>query len=140
MKASSVLLIGLALVVAMIAACSGGGGSPYGNDPAGPTNPNPGAGTVHEVHLTSSLEFAPASVTVARGAKVRWINDVDIRHTITPDNPNQQGAWTERAPSSAGVALEHTFERAGETYNYHCELHGGMKGVIRVSADADPGY
>ena len=137
MNTSGFVRTGLAILVAAgAAACSGGGDSSYGNGPTGPKR----SGSAPEVHLTSGLKFAPGTLTVAPGTKVRWVNDASIPHTITPENPNQKGVWSKQTTSSSGNVFEHTFSEAGQTYSYRCDVHNGMTGTIQVSASSDPGY
>lgn len=91
-----------------------------------------GGGTTVVTVRLSGTSFTPSDITIAPGTTVRWVVD-DGSHTITPDNPNQPGAWTSVAVS-AGQTFEHTFTVAGQTYNYHCIPHRslGMVGVVRV--------
>lgn len=100
--------------------------------------PQPPSSGVVEIHLTAGSAFSPASVTIAPGTTVRWINDAAIDHTITPQNSSQPGVWQRQTTSTQGVVFEHTFQQAGQTYRYRCEPHSanfdsGMVGVIIVS-------
>jgi plastocyanin len=85
------------------------------------------------VHLTDNFRFFPSEVTLPRGARIRWVNDVAMAHTITPGNAGQAGAWASQGISAAGATFEHTFATAGN-FPYHCIPHqgGGMTGTIRV--------
>lgn len=90
-----------------------------------------------EVHL-SGTSFQPSTVTIAAGTTVRWINDANISHTVTPENPSQSGVWQERSTSTQGVVFEHTFTVPNQTYRYRCLPHSsnfenGMVGVITVT-------
>lgn len=133
------------LVVALsIAACSGGddgtgpgeagqggGGTPGGGNSGGQVL----SGTV-EIRM-SGASFSPSDVVITRGTVVRWRNEAGIYHTITPENATQAGVWQRQETSTAGVALEHTFDTAAQTYRYRCEPHSGsftqgMVGSIRV--------
>jgi len=89
---------------------------------------------VVEIHLTSSRTFSPDSVEISTGTTVRWINDADIFHTITPRDANQNGVWSRQTTSNQGETFEHTFTVAGEIYDYFCEPHEsqGMTGKIVV--------
>lgn len=89
----------------------------------------PSSGLV-EVRLTSGLTFSPSQVTIQPGTTVRWVNDVAMFHTITPQGHSE---WVEGTVSAAGDAFEHTFETAGE-FPYFCSPHvgAGMTGVITV--------
>lgn len=76
--------------------------------------------------------FSPATVTVAIGGSVRWVNAQPIAHTITPDNPSQPGVWAnQNIPAQQGFSFSHTFNTAG-SYRYHCTLHAGMTGTVNV--------
>lgn len=87
---------------------------------------------VVEIRLTTGDRFAPDDVTISPGTTVRWINDSNMLHTVTPDDPEQPGVWTAASTSSQGVVLEHTFTVDGETYDYHCEPHLGVGMVGRI--------
>jgi plastocyanin len=114
-----------AIGVLVSGGCSGGGGG--GGGGGGPTGPS---GTV-EVHATSSNRFSPATVTIARGTKVQWVADNTAGHTVTPDNPTQAGVFASADIGTAGAQFEYTFNTAGD-FNYHCAVHAGMTGVVRV--------
>lgn len=90
-----------------------------------------------EIHL-SGTSFQPSTVTIAAGTTVRWINDANVSHTITPENSSQAGVWQERSTSTQGVVFEHTFSVSNQTYRYRCVPHSsnfesGMVGVITVT-------
>jgi plastocyanin len=70
--------------------------------------------------------YAPETITVQRGATVRWVNDDDDPHTVTSDKDafaspgmDKRDAWT------------FTFAAPG-TYPYHCALHPTMTGTVVV--------
>lgn len=84
---------------------------------------------VVEIHLTSSLTFDPSDVTISTGTTVRWINDADIMHTVTPRDHSE---WQRVELDRSGETFEHTFETAGE-FDYFCEPHEStMQGTITV--------
>lgn len=111
----------------------GGGGSP-GTPPTGPGNPPPPATNTVTVQ---SASFSPASITVAKGATVRWTWDTCtggdvygtgqtcVAHNVTFDAANasvtqERGSWSR------------TFADAG-TFNYLCTIHGAsMSGKVIV--------
>jgi len=93
---------------------------------------SPNGGEVVEIRLTTGDRFAPDDVSISPGTTVRWINDSNMLHTVTPDDPEQPGVWTATSTSSQGVVLEHTFTVEGETYDYHCEPHLGVGMVGRI--------
>jgi plastocyanin len=113
----------VAFAAILLSGCSSGG------DPAGPPGDN-----VVEIRLTTGLRFSPADVTIDPGTSVRWVNDASMLHTVTPDSPGQAGVWAAAQRATPGIVLTHTFNTAGQVYNYHCDPHlaDGMVGVIRV--------
>lgn len=94
-----------------------------------PTDPDNGD-DVTVINLTSSLTFSPDDVTISPGTTVRWVNQADIAHTVTPDGHSE---WTRWTTTTSGESFEHTFDTEG-TFEYFCEPHldDGMTGVIRV--------
>ena len=87
----------------------------------------PADSTGPTVHIKNFM-FVPASVTVAPGATVTFVNDDDEPHTVTS---------TIKAFDSEGLdthqAFKQTFAKAG-TYMYFCEVHPYMHGTVIVKA------
>jgi plastocyanin len=88
------------------------------------------------INLTAGNRFSPDDVQITAGTRVRWVNDVTMLHTVTPDNTAQPGVWARAVLQNAGQTFEHVFTVAGQTYTYHCEPHQGegMTGRIVVVA------
>lgn len=70
--------------------------------------------------------FRPASVSVQRGTRVRWVNAGTLTHTTTSNT----GIWDERL--SPGDTFTRRFRRAG-TFRFHCSIHAEMTGTIIVT-------
>ena len=70
--------------------------------------------------------FAPASVTIARGTKVKWVNAGSLTHTTTANG----GAWDETL--DPGEKFVRKFRRAG-TFAFHCSIHPSMTGTVTVT-------
>lgn len=85
---------------------------------------------VVEIRLTSGNRFDPSSVTISPGTRVRWVNDIDRYHTITPDGHSE---WSRVEIDNADEVFTHTFNNTGE-FDYFCEPHQseGMIGTITV--------
>jgi plastocyanin len=60
------------------------------------------------------------------GDSVTWINNDSTTHTSTSDG----GTW-DSGSIAPGRAFSQRFSAAG-TFPYHCTLHPGMVGTIRV--------
>ena len=121
MKTKSILA---ALVIAL-AACSGAGG--YGTTaPPPPPPPPPPNGTVNAL---PSLAFNPRQVTIDAGQNVTF-DFGSIAHNVIFDN---RAATTpaDIVGTNVNESISRTFTTAG-TYNYHCNIHPGMAGVIVV--------
>jgi plastocyanin len=78
-----------------------------------------------------ATSFSPKEVTVTKGSTIHWVNAAAITHTITPDNAGQAGVWAAQTVSGSGTAFDHTFDDTG-TYAYHCTIHAGMTGTVKV--------
>lgn len=70
--------------------------------------------------------FSPATMTVAPGTTVTWVNREDATHTVTADDKSFDSGKLD-----TGKTFTHTFNTAG-TYPYHCEIHYGMSGQVVV--------
>jgi plastocyanin len=71
------------------------------------------------------LKFEPATVAVARGDTVVWLNKDPFPHTVTA-----RGAFDSHE-IAAGKAWKYTPSKAG-TFEYVCTLHPNMKGTLSV--------
>jgi hypothetical protein len=80
--------------------------------------------------MTDALTFAPARVTVGRGAEVAWDNASSVAHDVTADLSGYFGNGT---PGGVGPGQTYraTFPQAGR-FGYSCSLHDGMRGTVVV--------
>lgn len=85
-----------------------------------------------EVFARDDLTFSQADLTIAPGTTVRWVNQGQMLHTVTPDGHDE---WQEATLASNGETFTHTFETEG-TFEYYCQPHlaQGMVGTITVQA------
>ena len=131
----------------LVAACGGSG--PTG----GGGNPTPGVENVimNDNAGAAPYTFAPATLTVKVGTRVKWTNNGSTAHTATSD-ATPQPIWNSGTVLPAGSTscppadpycqpggtpagtYQLTFNSPG-TYQYHCEVHGpqGMTGTITVT-------
>lgn len=76
--------------------------------------------------VIGNFTFSPATLTVAVGTTVTWINHDDVPHTVTA----QDHTFT-----SSGLDTDdqftHQFTAAG-TYAYYCTIHAQMTATIIV--------
>ena len=99
--------------------------------PAAPPAPAPvaaGADTVGAaavVHM-ANLAFDAKVIRVHAGAKVRWVNQDQLQHTVTAD-----GGGFDSGLIDPGHAYERVFTRPGD-YAYHCTPHPVMTGHVIV--------
>ncbi len=73
-----------------------------------------------------NFSFGPASITVAAGTTVTWINRDDIPHTVV----SADSVFKSKALDT-DEKFTYTFSKAG-TYSYFCSLHPKMTGQIVV--------
>ena len=136
----SFVLLALSLL-ALLAACGGGGTGAASTPTAAPTattaptvaptdTPTPAPTTAPAANGNSitiaNFAFAPASLTVKVGTKVTWTNNDSATHTVTA----LQGAF-DSGSLPTGQSFSFTFTKAG-TYNYHCAIHSSMTATIVV--------
>ena len=81
--------------------------------------------TMPEVKI-DNFSFGPASITVAAGTTVTWINRDDIPHTVV----SADSVFKSKALDT-DEKFTYTFSKAG-TYSYFCSLHPKMTGQIVV--------
>ncbi|MFZ0198739.1 MAG: cupredoxin family copper-binding protein [Candidatus Sulfotelmatobacter sp.] len=73
-----------------------------------------------------NFSFGPASITVAAGTTVTWVNRDDIPHTVVSSDL----VFKSKALDT-DEKFSYTFSKAG-TYSYFCSLHPKMTGQIVV--------
>ncbi len=74
-----------------------------------------------------NFNFNPSPVTVAAGARVTWVNQDDIPHTIVSTDKLFASPVLD-----TGEQFARQFKQAGE-YSYYCSIHPKMTGKVVVS-------
>ena len=87
---------------------------------ATPAAATPTTITIHE------MKFAPATVTIAAGTTVTWVNEDGSPHTVT-----DKGKVFRSAALDTKDSFSYTFATPGE-FTYFCTLHPMMVGKIVV--------
>ena len=105
-------------VITVVAQAPPGGG--------GGTTPTP-TPTTASVNIANRA-FAPASISVITGATVVWSNNDKDPHTVS-----QTGGGFNSGTFGTGASYRRTFPTAG-TFQYFCEIHPSMLGVVAVSS------
>ena len=90
------------------------------------SSPQPGA-----VVTIRTFQFQPAQLEVKAGAQVTWINQDDIRHTITSGTPETRDGRFDSSLAGKEAKFTFTFTQPG-TYTYFCDRHQHMRGQIQV--------
>jgi len=85
------------------------------------------ASATASVNATTGLQFEPPSVAITAGGTVTW-NFAGTAHNVTFDNAAPQGG---NIATIANSSVSRTFANPG-TYAYHCTIHGGMNGEVKV--------
>ncbi len=114
-RTATVALVTLSLVLPAGSTAVAGDRSPRGSE-------------VHRVKMPGSgaNRFAPATITIDRGDRVKWVNKDSVTHTTTSND----GDWD--STMSAGDSFTRRFRQEG-TFRYHCTIHPEMTGTIIVS-------
>lgn len=72
------------------------------------------------------FKFQPASITVARGTRVTWLNDDEESHAVA----SMEGVF--RSPAlNKGERFSYAFTTPG-TYHYFCAIHPYMRADVVV--------
>jgi plastocyanin len=79
--------------------------------------------------------FAPASVTVAAGTEVTWVNEDSVPHTVTTKSGP---ASFDSGQIASGASYSVIFESAG-TYSYYCIDHPQMVASVTVTGSSGGG-
>jgi plastocyanin len=77
----------------------------------------------------SDVKYKPAKLKIKKGEKVVWTNSDDRDHTVVS---HDKAKTLNSGKIGAGETWEFTFDKPG-TYEYGCEYHPRMKGVIEVT-------
>ena len=132
-----VLLVGVLVCAAALAACGGAGSSPAASAAASAAAPSeaapseaapsdsPAAGGGDAVTI-ANFAFGPASLSVAAGTTVTWTNNDSAAHTATADD----GSF-DSSSIAPGATFSQSFDTAG-TFAYHCSIHPNMTATIEV--------
>ncbi len=89
------------------------------------------AATATTVHIVN-FAFSPATVTVAPGTVVTFVNDDSEPHTVTALlRRAQQDKGFDSGGLDTGDRWTHAFTKPGR-YTYFCALHHMMHGVVIV--------
>ena len=91
------------------------------------TNQAAALSTGPTVHI-KDFAYHAATLTVAPGTTVRFVNDDGEAHTVTAADKSFDSTGLD-----TGDTWTHSFTKPG-TYAYFCALHPYMKGVILVRA------
>src|SRR4051812_20096401 len=92
----------------------------------GKSSAEPPAATGATAVEIASFAYKPATLTVSRGARIRFRNEDRAEHTATADDRSFDTQTIEKSRTS-----QVTFTRAG-TFPYHCDFHPFMKAVVVV--------
>lgn len=124
-----VLRLGIPTLIAGLTfvACASTAGSGTSPAPATitATSAKPAAVTI------KGFAFSPATLTVAKGAKVTFDNQDSATHTVSSGaNRTKDGKFD--AQLSGGTETQVTFDTTG-TFAYFCQFHAGMVATIVVN-------
>jgi plastocyanin len=85
-----------------------------------------GGNTVQVGQMGNS--YTPSSITIDPGDTVTWEFVSNTNHTVTSNT----GLFDSGTANMGDPDFSFQFNNSG-TFNYHCEIHGGMTGVVNVT-------
>ena len=95
----------------------------------GIARPNPSPPPPLVVHI-ANYAFVPATVSIAPGQTIRFVNDDNEAHTVTAKDKSFDSTGLDMHDS-----WQHTFVRTGH-FSYYCQMHPMMTGEIVVGPAA----
>jgi len=81
---------------------------------------------------SQGLNYAPASVNVAKGGKVTWTNNDPVPHTVTSTSVPSGASSFDSGNMNANATYTVTFNVDG-MYLYKCSYHPWMHGTVIVT-------
>lgn len=111
-----------AVLIVMLSGGASGGATAATSSSSGP----PAESGSHAIDITN-FEFAPANVTVKRGARISWVNHDAAPHTATAT----AAAGFDTGTLKKGDKKTLTLSKPG-TYAYICSFHPFMKATVIV--------
>ena len=135
LRKNNTRLIAIAMTVAALAGCGGGGAATDAVDTGSPppveSIPNqPGSESAGSIVTTPGESFSPRVVNVASGSTVTW-QFSGARHNVTFGSLRPAGGNI--PDTEPGNSASRIFSTAG-TYDYQCTRHSGMTGQVIVGA------
>jgi plastocyanin len=127
-----VLVIALALMgIGLVVASMHGGLRAGGTAQASGSQDKTVFGVTH-VYMRHEL-FSPTRIQVVLGTTVTWTNQDTVPHNVTlsPVVMSSSNNW-ESELLYPGQSFSYTFASQG-TFQYHCQEHPGMVGVVIVT-------
>lgn len=121
MKRTALLLAMLAILIFPVVVSAQYADMPNMTESMGPAQQMDGASVT-----IADFAFQPSMIVVQVGGTVTWYNAGGVTHTVTSDS----GAF-DSGNLAPGQSFSMTFSTPG-TYSYHCAIHPGMTGMIRV--------
>jgi plastocyanin len=78
-----------------------------------------------------TFQFQPKQLEVKTGTQITWVNEDDIRHTVTSGTPENRDGRFDAALAGKSTKFSFTFTQPG-TYTFFCDRHQHMRGEIQV--------
>ena len=126
----AIVAAGSALLLTACGGSSTGDGGASTCTPKGGTTTGTGSQVVKINPDPNTVgRFDPSNVSVTKGQTVEWDwVDNSAQHSVTSDD----STTFDSGLCSAGAKFVVTFNTAGD-FKYHCTIHSGMTGDIKVS-------
>ena len=130
---------GLAVMTAVILAESS---TLYAHEECDDTSPTRSAAAVSDqnvgprsqpgsVVMIQLFQYQPGRLEIKAGTTVTWVNQDEIRHTVTLGTPESRNAAISLPLPGQGATASFTFDHPGDCESF-CECHQSMLGQIHV--------
>jgi plastocyanin len=127
----AIAAVGTALLLAACGGSSSGVGGASACSPTGGTTSGTGSQVVKinpDPNTVGRFDSSTVSITTGQSVEWDWV-DNSAQHSVTSDN---NPPTFDSGLCSAGTKFVVTFSSAGD-FKYHCTIHSGMLGDVKVS-------
>jgi len=123
------LIVGLSILASV--ACNDDNNPVTPPDGNGNGNGNGNTAVNHTVNMAGSV-FSPATLSIAQGDTVTWVNNDNIPHTTTSGPQGAPNGIWNSGDMGVSAVYRRVFTSAG-SFPYHCVYHNGMTGTVTVT-------
>ena len=125
-----ILVLTMLLLLLIAVSCTNGSDQTVSGTENGQDDTNAQNGDEIQIEMRG-FKFNPDMVTIKQGTTVTWTNKDGTAHTVVSGVRDNKSGLFDSGNISSGATFSYTFNEKG-TFDYFCEPHSGMDGIIVV--------